>query len=281
MIKGKALRLGGALYNYKMEQLVNKILSGDKKALATLVRDIQNNIFNLSLRFLWNKQDAEDATQEILIKVITNLAKFEGKSKFTTWVYRISVNHLMNLKKNKLEKQLSFPGFGQDLINGLQSPSYDSPDRDLLAEEVKIGCTLGMLICLDRNLRIAYILGEVFELKSDEAAAILDITPENFRKRLSNARILLQNFMRSYCGLINKSNACRCDKRINYAISQGRVDKSALKFVSSDALMDSKTEMEKLYSTSVIFKSHPSYVINHEKSNEILDIIGRMKNLLS
>ena len=263
-----------------MEQLVNKILSGDKNALATLVKDIQNNIFNLSLRFLWNKEDAEDATQEILIKIITNLAKFEGKSKFTTWVYRISVNHLMNLKKNKLEEQLNFPRFGQDLNNGLQSPSYDSPDQDLLAEEVKIGCTLGMLICLDRSLRIAYILGEVFELKSDEAATILNITRENYRKRLSNARILLKRFMRSYCGLTNKSNACRCDKRINYAISEGRVNKGALKFVSSGTLMGSKTEMEKLYSTSAIFKSHPSYASDHTKSDEMLNIISRMKNLL-
>ncbi len=268
-----------ALHNYKMEELVHKVLRGDKKALDDMVRDIQHNIFNLSLRFLWTREDAEDATQEILIKVITNLGKFEGKSKFTTWVYRISVNHLMNLKKNKLEDQLSFPGFGQDLNNGLQPLSYDSPDRDLLVEEVKIGCTLGMLICLDRNLRIAYILGEVFELKSDEAAVILDITPANFRKRLSNARILLHNFMRSHCGLVNKANACRCDKRINYAISQGRVEKNALKFVSSDTLMETKTEMERLYSTSAIFKSHPSYAMNHAKSDGILSVISNMKNL--
>ncbi len=163
----------------------------------------------------------------------------------------------------------------------MQSPLYDLPDRNLLAEEVKIGCTLGMLICLDLKLGIAYILGEVFELKSSEAANILDVTPGNFRKRLSKARIALQDFMRSYCGLTNKANACRCDKRINYALSTGRVNKTNSIFVSSDTLTKSKTEMEKLYSASVIFKSHPFFIIDNKKSNEILNIIGKMKDLLS
>src|SRR2546421_5538695 len=150
-----------------MEVLVKNILSGDKKALEKLIRALQGNIFSLSLRFLWLKEDAEDATQEILVKVITNLGKFEDKSKFTTWVYRIAVNHLLNLKKNKLEQSLSFSEFGKDLENNLNTASYELADKNLLIEEVKIGCTLGMLICLDRNLRIAYILGEVFELKSN------------------------------------------------------------------------------------------------------------------
>lgn len=264
-----------------MEQLIRKILDGDKKALETLVKDIQKDIFNLSFRFLWTKEDAEDATQEILVKVITNLGKFEAKSKFATWVYRISVNHLLNLKKNRLEQQLTFTSFGEDIINGLQSPSYDLPDKNLLTEEVKIGCTLGMLICLDRNLRIAYILGEVFELKSHEITDILGITPENFRKRLSQARTALQSFMRSYCGLTNKTNACRCSKRINYAIATGKINKANLNFVSPATLTKSKTEMEYLYSTSAIFTSHPSFTMDNKKSNELLQIIDNLKDLLN
>jgi RNA polymerase sigma factor (sigma-70 family) len=264
---------------FNMEQLIRKALEGDKTSLETLVKDIQGNIFNLSLRFLWVKEDAEDATQEILVKVITNLSKFEAKSKFTTWVYRISVNHLLNLKKNKLERSLTFDAFEKDLKNGSPS-SYDLPDKDLLAEEVKIGCTLGMLICLDRNLRMAYILGEVFELKSTEAAGILDITPENFRKRLSEARIRLQDFMRSHCGLARKANACRCNNRINYAIATGKVSRTNLTFVSPATLAQSKLEMENLYSASDIYKSHPQFSMDSNKGDELLRIIGNMKDLL-
>lgn len=60
--------------------------------------------------------DAEDVTQEVLIKVITNLANFKGESNFRTWLYRISFNHLMRLKKNSLEDYInSFENYGNEL----------------------------------------------------------------------------------------------------------------------------------------------------------------------
>lgn len=264
-----------------MDPLVSKVLEGDKIALEKLVKDIQGNIFNLSIRFLWSKEDAEDATQEILIKVITSLVKFQGKSKLNTWVYRIAVNHLLNLKKNKLEQNLNFTSFGKDLGNGLDFPSYESADKNLLTEEVKIGCTLGMLICLDRDLRMCYLLGEVFELNSNEAAEILNIKPENFRKRLSKARSELQDFMRSFCGLTHKANPCRCDKRINCAISKGKVNPLKLNFVPPGTILKSITEMEELYATSAVFKSHPSFLLDKNKSSEILAILNGVEYLLN
>ena len=86
---------------------------------------------------------------------------------------------------------MTFESFGQDLADGLVDvPAARSaePDQRLLEEEVKIGCTRGMLLCLDREERLAYILGDVFELRSDEAGLVLDISPAAFRKRLSRAR---------------------------------------------------------------------------------------------
>src|SRR5688572_4806248 len=186
-----------------MEALIIRIRNGDKTALESLIREIQPGIFNLSMRFLSIREDAEDATQEILVKIITNLGRFEGKSKFSTWTYRVAVNHLLNIKKSRLEQELNFSVFGEDIARGLeQSSPYYTPDSALLAEEVKIGCTLGMLLCLDRKLRIAYILGEIFELNSHDAAEILEITPGNFRKRYSMARQALKQFMHSWCGLV-------------------------------------------------------------------------------
>ena len=66
------------------KELVESCLSGNKKSLEQLIRSIQGLVFNLSLRFLWSRADAEDATQEILIKVITNLGKFDNRSKLST-----------------------------------------------------------------------------------------------------------------------------------------------------------------------------------------------------
>lgn len=259
-----------------METLLLRIRNGDKEALETLVKDIEPGIFNLSMRFLSIRQDAEDATQEILVKIITNLGRFEGKSRFSTWTWRIAVNHLLNIKKSRLEQELSFSLFGEDISLGLQqSDPYYEPDKDILAEEVKIGCTLGMLLCLDRNLRIAYILGEIFEITSRDASEILDITPENFRKRFSMARQTLQQFMNGWCGLVNRQNSCRCHKRINYAIAKSRVDRKNFQFVFENRVMRSRQEMEELYTVSAIYRSHPSF-----KTDRIMAILANLKNII-
>jgi Sigma-70 region 2 len=79
------------------EELVSSALAGDKDSLEALVRRHQSWVFNISLRMLWRRDQAEDATQEILIKVVTKLSTFKGQSKFRTWLYRIAFNHLLNV----------------------------------------------------------------------------------------------------------------------------------------------------------------------------------------
>ena len=158
--------------------------------------------------------DAEDATQEILIKIITNLSKFNGRSKLDTWIYRVATNHLLNLKRTTLEKTFtSFDIFANDLYSIKEPINYDLPDKNILEKEMKTGCTLAMLQCLDRDLRLAFILGTVFKLKSNVASIITETTPENFRKRLELSRKLIGGFLNSYCGIYNPYNNCRCNKR--------------------------------------------------------------------
>ena len=77
-----------------LNDLVQQARIGDKGALQDLVRASQDSIYTLALRFLINPDDARDATQEILILMITRLSTFEGRSAFRTWVYRITVNYL-------------------------------------------------------------------------------------------------------------------------------------------------------------------------------------------
>ncbi len=79
--------------NEELQALVDKATAGDKKALETLVVSMQDIVFNLSLRMLGTFADAEDATQDILLKVITHLSSFRGESSFTTWVYTRNIRH--------------------------------------------------------------------------------------------------------------------------------------------------------------------------------------------
>ena len=86
-------------------------------------------------------------------------------------------------------------------------------DVHLLVDEARISCTSGMLLCLDREQRLIYILGEIFEVTDTVGAELLEISRENFRQRLARARRELHNFMNDKCGLVNRANPCRCDKK--------------------------------------------------------------------
>ncbi len=105
--------------NEELQALVDKATTGDKKALETLIAGVQDIVFNLSLRMLGTFADAEDATQDILLKMITHLSSFRGDSSFTTWVFSIAANHLKNYKKHMFARYpLSFEYYVDDIENG-------------------------------------------------------------------------------------------------------------------------------------------------------------------
>src|SRR5262245_51598736 len=134
-----------------LEALARRAIDGDRDALDRIVKDLQGDVYGLALRMLWNREDAEDATQDILVRVVTRLSQFDFRSKLKTWVYRIAVNHILDVKKSPVERMaLTFERFGHDLVDGLSSEGPAGAERSVLTEEVKIGCTLGMLQCLDR-----------------------------------------------------------------------------------------------------------------------------------
>jgi RNA polymerase sigma factor (sigma-70 family) len=217
-----------------LETEVARARTGDRGALESVLRAVQKDVYDLALRFLWHPQDAEDATQEILVRVLTGLGGFRGESRFRTWVYRIACNALLTARRQRMERQpMSFEAFGQDLAQGLSDKTDDDVENKLLLEEVKIGCTLAMLLCLDRERRLAYILGEILELDHNEAGEVLAVSPAVFRKRLSQARSQITSFMLSRCGLADAANACRCRKRVDAAVALGRVDPARLLFASS------------------------------------------------
>jgi len=99
--------------DHEDQSLVLRARSGDRQALEDLVHRHQAWIYNIAVRMLHHPQDAEDATQEILIKVLTRLASFEGRSSFRTWLYRIVVNHVLNMKRGRVEHaSLDFAFYG-------------------------------------------------------------------------------------------------------------------------------------------------------------------------
>ncbi len=159
----------------------------------------------------------------------------------------------------------TFDAFAVDLAEG-RDARYDPAgiDEALLADDVKIGCTQGMLLCLDRDHRVAYVLGEVFELPGEWAAYILVITPAAYRKRLSRARAHIQPFKESHCGPVDAANPCRSARLIGRAIASGRVLPGQLLFAGvpeqhRPTVRAGVEEVDRLHATAVIFRSHPHY----------------------
>lgn len=204
--------------------LIQQAKEGDAAALATLVRSVQDKVFRLSVRMLADPDAAQDATQEILIRVITKLSSFQGDCRFETWVYKVAVNYLISARKVIAQDPgLSFETFGENLLDGLVDDREASPEDHAMVNELRLRCTMAMLLCLDRKHRAAYILGEILELEHTEAAEVLGIGAANFRKQLSRSRASVQAFTTDHCSLAQKTAPCSCPRRLPAALRCGRL----------------------------------------------------------
>jgi RNA polymerase sigma factor (sigma-70 family) len=215
--------------------LVSSAVKGNRKDLETLIRRHQDWIYNIAVRMVWDHQDAEDVTQEVLIKIVTTLSTFQGRSSFRTWAYRIVANHVINMRRRNAEKRfISFTEYGKSIE---RTPDGALPDQanvpvdlSLVVEETKIHCMMAMLLCLDRRQRFTFILGEIFGVSDRVASEILDIRKTTYRQRLSRARRQVYQFMREKCGLVDADNPCHCDRKTKALIDAGHVDPENLLF---------------------------------------------------
>jgi hypothetical protein len=130
-----------------------------------------------------------------------------------------------------------------------------------------------MLLCLDRDHRLAYVLSDVFDLPSDAGAYVCGTSPSAFRKRASRARARLREFVSQHCGLVNRDAACRCDRRVATAVRIGRVDPAALLFSERGSLADAVGEMERLHDLASLMRSHPDYQAPDDIATRIRQLI--------
>lgn len=240
--------------------LVEAARGGDRDALEAVLAAVRDDVHRLALRMTGCPDGALDATQEILVKVLTRLSTFAGRAAFTTWVHRIAVNHLLDRRRSAVERlELTFGAFAGDLHDGLAPVAVDAgPELDLLAREVKRSCTLAMLTCLDREARVAYVLGEVFGVSSTDGAWICGTTEPAYRKRLSRARAAVRAFVGEHCGLVAPERArCHCRRRVPAAVRLGRIDPTLPQGATPDDLTRAVAEMEALHDAAGLLRSVP------------------------
>jgi RNA polymerase sigma factor (sigma-70 family) len=238
--------------------------AGDREAAERLLAAIQDRVYRLAVRMLGHPEDAEDATQEILIVVLTHVGSFRGESAFSTWVWRIAANHLLHARRGRREK-VSFESVAELLERGRSDEEPALPDAELalLAREVRLRCTEALLLSLDRDHRIAFVLGEILTLSNDEAAAVLEIEPATYRKRLSRARARLLEFLRAQCGIHDPQNRCRCRAQVSGALQIGLLDENEAWWVKRPALSPEVArcadEVDELLRAAQVLR-HPEYL---------------------
>ena len=251
-------------------ELVKRATDGDRAAVEQLILRHQAWVYNIAVRMVFHPQDAEEVTQEVLVKAVTRLSTFRGDSAFRTWLYRIAANHVLNMNRRGVElRPYTFAGYAAAL-DGV--PDMDLPDPNtvpvdvpLLVEEAKLACTTGMLLCLDRRQRLVFTLGEVLGVSDTVGGDVLEMSADNFRQCLARARRDLYQFMHDRCGLVNSANPCRCPKKTKGFIAAGHVDPDRLLFASRHALQvrdaagDTVRQIENTLDREYadVFRDHP------------------------
>jgi RNA polymerase sigma factor (sigma-70 family) len=253
-----------------LESLVEKAKMGDKDVLEEIILRIQDNIYGLAIRMLFIPADAEDATQEILVKVITHLGTFRGESRFDTWVYRIATNHLLTMRKSRAERwKMTFDVCLKNIDEQASLKEDETSieaEQNVIEEEAKHACIHFLMLCLSRELRIAFILGEIFGVTSREGAEILEVTPAAYRQRLSRGRKQIMDFLLARCGEVDLNNPCSCRKQAVLHVKKKIMDPEHLFFAHhpchahhgehTEGLLH---EFDRLSRAAALIRKHPRY----------------------
>jgi RNA polymerase sigma factor (sigma-70 family) len=220
-----------ASHDADLDELTGSALAaqkGDRAALEALCRAMQEPVYRLALRFCGHPADAEDAAQEVMIRLVTHLGSFQGRSRFTTWAYTVAVRQLLRTARRGVEASVTGPAtFAAFIDTHAADPAYEPASQieyDELCADVRLSCTYGMLLCLSRDQRIAYLLGDLLGFSDTEGAEICGISRAAFRQRLARARAVMRRLMGERCGLVRADNPCRCDRLVRASIDGGMLD---------------------------------------------------------
>jgi RNA polymerase sigma-70 factor (ECF subfamily) len=181
-------------------KIIEQAKQGDKQAMSFLVSSYSSRVYNLALRILRNKEEAEDVLQDTFLTVVAKLNTFDGRSSFFTWLYRIATNSALMLLRKKKIRRANFKDYdldpGQNELENLVDWTQD-PTIDVYNEEIREKIDEAINSLKDKY-KTVFILRDIENLSTKEAADILDITEENVKIRLLRARQYLRNFLSEY-----------------------------------------------------------------------------------
>lgn len=180
---------------------VEALRKGDRAEFARLVEAYSGHVYRLALRMLNNAQDAEDILQETFLKAFRHIDSFDGRSKVSTWLYRIATNEALMFLRRKHPDMISIDE-PIDTLEAEQEPVQivdwrSMPEEELLSSEGRAALNRAA-DNLPASLKIAFLLRDVEGLSTNEAAEVLNLSETAVKTRLSRARLRLREQLSEY-----------------------------------------------------------------------------------
>lgn len=183
--------------------LVGRARKGDEAAFAELVERHQGRVYQHASRLMGNAQDAEEVLQDTFVQVFRNLDRFEERSKFSTWVYRIATNEaLMRLRRVSRQREVALEDVPVSVVDRASEEMRElarSPLDHVMDREVREALQRA-LSELPEEYRVVFVLRDVDELTNAEAAEILGLTVAAVKSRLHRARLFLRDRIAGFLG---------------------------------------------------------------------------------
>jgi RNA polymerase sigma-70 factor (ECF subfamily) len=193
--------LASAIVRDDEAQLVSAAKAGNAAAFEELVNRYERKIFRLGMNITQNREDAEDAMQEAFLKSYQHLDRFQGDSRFYTWLVRIAVNEsLMKLRKrrpNQVSLDEPLMGDGDDSVFREIEDWGPSPEKKFAQTELNeiLNTVIGEL---EPIFRVVFLLRDVEGISTEETAEIVGISVAAVKSRLLRARLKLRLKLNKY-----------------------------------------------------------------------------------
>jgi RNA polymerase sigma-70 factor (ECF subfamily) len=179
------------------ESQLRRLRDRDERAFRDLVESHRDKVYNITFRMLGNRAEAEDVAQEVFISVFKKIDQFNGESKFSTYLYRIAVNHCKNRIKylarrhDRDREEIDESTHGSGVNGTIGGPLPSSPQKALESAQME-KLMQEAIATLDDDQRIVVVLRDVEDLSIEEICEITGLPDGTVKSRLHRARLVLR-----------------------------------------------------------------------------------------
>jgi RNA polymerase sigma factor (sigma-70 family) len=195
------------------EEIVNRVIKGEKHLYESLMRKYNLRLFRICMSIINDDTGVEDVMQTAYLNAYLNLASFQNKSSFSTWLTRILINESLLYKKKKLRReQMHAETIGNNYLS-------ETPLNGIMNKELKT--LLEKTIAdLPEKYKMVFVMREIEEMSTNETMAVLNLSESNVKVRLNRAKEMLRGNLNSYykSNQLYEFNLIRCDRIVNFVM---------------------------------------------------------------